>query len=326
MDQVTSTATPIISTWTGSRLVPSMASSILAHPGGGPPKTTDEAERAAYYYAKAYLQVDRLRQFRFLNPHITTFTLLLLACLLLQWPKNTNKARLTDFLAMAVCLALLSPQHIHLALLASNLSLFHLSWTLIPGPYSGKTPPNLPDWPTLLASLPQKPHPTALKESPQEDKTPSITNPSSPSTQEEEEEEEACMICWTSPLPPTPLLQLPCTHLACKPCLNLLFPRIPTNNPFTNLPANRSQASPTYTCPLCHTPLALNPLVQQTFRLQKARVAFYPVATFLYLLAIFYRFRRGEYWESFWPVPFLCLSVLLPLGGFGRRVWRDGGR
>ncbi|KAI7276326.1 hypothetical protein KC345_g6802, partial [Hortaea werneckii] len=303
MDQVTPTATPIISTWTGNRLDPSMTSSILAHPGGGPPDTTNEAKRAAYYYAKAYLRVDRLRDFRFLNPHITTFTLIVLGCLFLRWPQKTTKARLTDLLALTLSLALLYPQNIHLSLLASNLSSFYLSWTLIPGPYSRETPPNLPDWPNLLASLPQKPAPGAAEAEAGAEK------------EEEEERSDECMICWTPPRPSTPLLQLPCAHLACKPCLDLLFPSTSpltssttnTTPPTTNIPPprNSSQSSPTYTCPLCHTPLALNPYVQQIFLLQKTRVALYPVALSLYLLAIFYRFRRGEYWSATWPIPFL---------------------
>ncbi|KAI6853654.1 hypothetical protein KC338_g5436 [Hortaea werneckii] len=317
MDQVTPTATPIISTWTGNRLDPSMASSILAHPGGGPPDTTNEAERAAYYYAKAYLRVDRLRQFRFLNPHITTFTLIILGCLFLRWPQKTTKARLTDLLALTLSLALLYPQNIHLSLLASNLSLFYLSWTLIPGPYSRETPPNLPDWPTLLASLPQKPGPGAAETEAEKE--------------EEEERSDECMICWTPPRPSTPLLQLPCSHLACKPCLDLLFPStLPTNNTYpttpVSTPRNSSHSSPTYTCPLCHHPLSLNPSVQPIFLVQKARMALYPVALSLYLLAILYRLRRGEYWSATWPVPFLLGGVLLPLGWFGRGIWRFGGR
>ncbi|KAI7554106.1 hypothetical protein KC317_g13332, partial [Hortaea werneckii] len=238
MDQVTPTATPIISTWTGNRLDPSMASSILAHPGGGPPDTTNEAERAAYYYAKAYLRVDRLRQFRFLNPHITTFTLIVLACLFLGWPKKTTRARLTDLLAMTLSLALLFPQNIHLSLLASDLSLFYLSWTLIPGPYAHKTPPNLPDWPTLLASLPRKPCPGDSE------------------TEAEGDRSDECVICWTPPGPSTPLLQLPCSHFACKPCLDLLFPSPPSSTSTPTIPTvptstvsppqNSSNSSPTY--------------------------------------------------------------------------------
>ncbi|KAI7207369.1 hypothetical protein KC333_g9445 [Hortaea werneckii] len=333
MDEVTPTATAAIPTWTID--VEALMASIRANPEGGPPETTNEAERFGYYYAKSALRVERTHKIRFLNPHITTFTLILLASLFLQWPKKTNRARLFDFLAIAFCLVLLSPQHIYLSLLASNLSLFYLSWTLIPGPYSGKTPPNLPDWPTLLVSLPRKSRQptTRAEEKESEAKDPSTPNPTPSSTQEEgEEEEETCMICWTPPGPSTPLLQLPCTHWACKPCLNLLFPSPSTNssNPFTciptNPPTNSSQSSPLYTCPLCHVPLALNPLVPKIFRLNKARVALYPVATFLYLLAIIYRFRRAEYWESFWPIPFLCLSVLLPMTWFARRVRRDGGR
>ncbi|KAI6788346.1 hypothetical protein KC361_g9102 [Hortaea werneckii] len=322
MVEVTPTATRIVSTWTGNRLDPSMASSILAHPGGGPPKTTNEAERAAYYYAKAYLRVDRLREIRFLNPHITTLTLIILACLFLQWPQKTNKARLIDLLAITLSLALLLPQNIHLSLLASNISLFYLSWTLIPGPYSRDAPPNLPDWPTLLASLPRKPGPGEAGAN---------------ADAEEEERSDECMICWSSPSPLHPLLQLPCSHLACKPCLNLLFPTTTTTtsltptNPSNPLPSSvpnpttSSQSSPTYTCPLCHVPLALNPLVPQIFLLQKIRVALYPVATFLYGLAILYRFRRGEYWAATWPLPFVFGAAFLPLGGFGRRVWTVGG-
>ncbi|KAI6809138.1 hypothetical protein KC342_g18429 [Hortaea werneckii] len=324
MDGVTPTATRIISTYTGNKLDPSMASFILAHPGGGPPKTTDEAERAAYYYAKAYLRMDRLREIRFLNPHITTLTLIILASLFLQWPQKTNKARLIDLLAITLSLALLFPQNLHLSLLASNLSLFYLSWTLIPGPYSRDTLPNLPDWPTLLASLPRKPG-----------------SGEADADAEEEERSDECMICWSSPSPLHPLLQLPCSHLACKPCLDLLFPTTSTltttnpSNPFTSSvpnPTTSSQTSPAYTCPLCRTPLALNPSVQQIFFLQKIRVALYPVATFLYGLAILYRFRRGEYWSATWPVPFLLTVGVLPLAVHvlsmreqGAAWWVEGG-
>ncbi|GAB1740948.1 hypothetical protein NU219Hw_g6018t1 [Hortaea werneckii] len=341
MDEVTPTTTATIPTWTAD--IDALMASILANPEGGPPETTNQGELFAYYLAKSILRTERTHKIRFLNPHITTLAIIVLGCLFLSWPKRTNKSRLTDLLAITCCLALLYPQQIHLSLLAFNLSLFYLSWTLIPGPYSGKTPPNLPDWPTLLASLPQKPHSTARKQNPQEGNPPSPTNPSSPSPQEAEEEEEACMICWTSPSPSLPLLQLPCTHQACKPCLNLLFPPPPpppttnssSNNPLTSpppiiptnpTPTTSSQSSPLYTCPLCHRPLATNPLTQKIFRLQKLRVALYPLATSLYLLAITYRFRRAEYWDSFWPIPFLFLSVLVPLTWFARRVRRDGGR
>lgn len=324
MDEVTPTTTATIPTWTAD--IDALMASILASPEGGPPETTNQGERFAYYLAKSTLRVQRTHKIRFLNPHITTLAIVVLGCLFLSWPKKTNKSRLTDLLAITFCLALLYPQQIHLSLLASNLSLFYLSWTLIPGPYSGKTPPNLPDWPTLLSSLPQKPHSTARKQNPPEENPPSLTNPSSPSPQEDEEEEEACMICWTTPSPSLPLLQLPCTHQACKPCLNKLFPQRPTNNPLTNPPANSSQSSPLYTCPLCHRPLALNPLGQPIFRLQKARVALYPVAIFLYLLATIYRLRRREYREGLWPVPFLILCAAGPLAFFVRAMWRHAGR
>lgn len=338
MDEVTPTTTATIPTWTAD--IDALMASILANPEGGPPETTNQAERFAYYLAKSTLRVQRTHQIRFLNPHITTFTLIVLGCLFLTWPQKTNKSRLTDLLAISFGFGLLYPQQIHLSLLASNLSLCYLSWTLIPGPYSGKAPPSLPDWPTLLASLPLKTSPTPRQGAAagKEADHPSTQEQQQQQQQEqdeEEEEEETCMICWNPPLPSTPLLQLPCTHLACKPCLTLLFPAdSPTTStttsssstPNNNNPTNSSQASPTYTCPLCHVPLATNPLVQKLFRLQKARVALYPVATFLYLLAIIYRFRRAEYWESFWPVPFLFLSVLLPMGWFADRVRRDGGR
>ncbi|KAI7639068.1 hypothetical protein KC319_g14569, partial [Hortaea werneckii] len=212
MDELTPTATTTIPTWTVH--MEALTASILATPEGGPPETTNLAEGFAYYLAKSTLQVERTHKIRFLNPHITTFTLIVLACLWPQWPKKTTQARLTDLLAMTLSLALLFPQNIHLSLLASNLSLFYLSWTLIPGPYAHESPPNLPDWPTLLASLPRKPYP--------ED--------SQTETAEEGDRSDECMICWTPPLPSVPLLQLPCAHLACKPCLDLLFPSTsPTN-------------------------------------------------------------------------------------------------
>ncbi|KAI7055400.1 hypothetical protein KC339_g18386, partial [Hortaea werneckii] len=320
MDEVTPTTTATIPTWTAD--IDALMASILANPEGGPPETTNQAERFAYYLAKSTLRVQRTHQIRFLNPHITTFTLIVLGCLFLTWPKKTNQSRLTDLLAITCCIALLYPQQIHLSLLASNLSLFYLSWTLIPGPYSGKTSPNLPDWPTLLASLPlqSRPPTPAGEEKENEAKDPSTPYPTPSSTQEEgEEEEETCMICWTPPGPSTPLLQLPCTHLACKPCLNLLFPSPSTDssNPFTSIPSNpptnSSHSSPLYTCPLCHQPLATNPLTPKIYLLQKTRLALYPVAILLYLLTIFYRLRRGELWSATWPLPFLLTAGLLPL-------------
>ncbi|KAI7528082.1 hypothetical protein KC331_g15939, partial [Hortaea werneckii] len=319
MDEVTPTTTATIPTWTAD--IDALMASILANPEGGPPDTTNQAERFAYYLAKSTLRVQRTHQIRFLNPHISTFTLIVLGCLFLQWPRKTNQSRLTDLLAITCCLTLLYPQQIHLSLLASNLSLFYLSWSLIPGPYSGKTPPNLPDWPTLLAALPLKTHSTTPgEEKENEAKDPSTRTPTSPSTQEEEEE-ETCMICWTPPHPSNPLLQLPCTHLACRPCLDLLFPpassSTSTNNPFTSIssnpPTNSSQSSPFYTCPLCHQPLATNPLTPKIYLLQKTRVALYPVAILLYLLTIFYRLRRGELWSATWPLPFLLTAGILPL-------------
>ena len=199
MDEITPTATATIPTWTAD--IDALMASILANPEGGPPETTNQAERFAYYLAKSTLRVERTHKIRFLNPHITTFTLIILACLFLTWPKKTTQSRLTDLLAITLCLALLFPQQIHLSILASNLSLFYLSWTLIPGPYSTKTPPNLPDWPTLLASLPRKSRPptTPGEAKETEAKDPSTPNPTPPSTQEddEDEEEETCMICWT---------------------------------------------------------------------------------------------------------------------------------
>ena len=54
-------------------------------------------------------------------------------------------------------------------------------------------------------------------------------------------------------------------------------------------------------------------------------MALYPVALSLYFLAIIYRLRRGEYWSATWPIPFLLGGVLLPLGWFGRGIWRFGG-
>ncbi|KAI7199679.1 hypothetical protein KC365_g19069, partial [Hortaea werneckii] len=70
----------------------------------------------------------------------------------------------------------------------------------------------------------------------------------------------------------------------------------------------------------------------QIFFLQKIRVALYPVATFLYGLAILYRFRRGEYWSATWPVPFLLTVGVLPLAVHvlsmreqGAAWWVEGG-
>ncbi|KAI7583430.1 hypothetical protein KC316_g7291 [Hortaea werneckii] len=90
MDEITPTATATIPTWTAD--IDALMASILANPEGGPPETTNQAERFAYYLAKSTLRVQRTHQIRFLNPHITTFTIIVLGLLAASPSSTPNKS------------------------------------------------------------------------------------------------------------------------------------------------------------------------------------------------------------------------------------------
>ncbi|KAI7165146.1 hypothetical protein KC349_g325 [Hortaea werneckii] len=128
--------------------------------------------------------------------------------------------------------------------------------SILANPEGEQINPDSPtSWPLLAASSSSTPNKSTSPSSPPT--SPSSTSPAEKATeppptqeqeqqqqqQDEEEEEEACMICWTPPNPSTPLLQLPCTHLAFPQQTNPkpppLTPVPSATNPSPSTPSSR---------------------------------------------------------------------------------------
>lgn len=201
------------------------------------------------------------------------FTIAAITALAVQWRARPWLQRILD---LTICLACLSWRQPNLPLLLPAFAMAYTVWTSLPGSLRAM---NLPSHSNFMRHL-------------QIVKAPA--------------EQDACGVCWDDG---QELAKLPCNHLCCRRCLQLMGDKFQT------------------ACPFCRTPLFCN-YDRTVFGLSKGSVICATVNAALSLAQIVLETRRSRYLDTLLPLLTLCGSggylfmVSIALRHFGQEWWR----
>ena len=202
---------------------------------------------------------------------LQAITFATLCSLPLRWSGSASKSLVRDLVACLACLVL---HFYRLPSLSLSFAIAYAAWILLPGSIDSL---NLPKFAQFMQSVTIAQH-----------------------------ADEECKVCWDTA---HPLARLPCGHLCCTSCLQLMNKHFQT------------------ACPMCRTPL-FSANDRAILVVTKASVACASVNTVSHFLMCIHELQTAHYFSALFSLSFSCSlgwyiwATYILVEAFGDNWWR----